>query len=226
MIELADYLVFIGVAAAITIAPGPDIIFVITQGITAGKRAGVMTALGLACGNFVHTTAVALGISVIFKTSDIAFWIFKILGALYLLYLAYKALKNKDGIIVIGAGGSTVDGYEAAEEPSAVVCVESNIKLMSRGFIMNVVNPKVALFFLAFLPQFTNKTVGSVPLQIIILGLTFIAIVVVIFGLLGFFAGYAGAWLTKYPGFNKGMSYVSSLIYVGIAVTILIAGRN
>lgn len=226
MIELADYLVFIGAAAAITIAPGPDIIFVITQGITAGRRAGVMTALGLACGNFVHTTAAALGISIIFKTSDIAFWIFKILGALYLFFLAYKALKNRDGIIVIGAGGSVSNDYETAEEQPSALCVDSNIKLMSRGFIMNVVNPKVALFFLAFLPQFTNETAGSVPLQIIILGLTFIAIVIVIFGLMGFFAGYAGAWLTKYSGFNKGMSYVSALIYAGIAVTILIAGRT
>jgi threonine/homoserine/homoserine lactone efflux protein len=209
MFDPSHYLVFIGFSVLLILAPGPDIIFTITQGISKGKRAGVMTGFGFASGNLVHTTAAALGISVIFKTSVVAFTVFKILGALYLFYLAFKILRSNSSIISINK-----DTEEKKEE--------SNLRLVSRGFILNLLNPKVALFFLAFLQQFISAADGNVVLQTVILGGTFILLVVIIFGLCGFFAGYVGGWITKRPGFNRGMGYAAVAIYVGLAVKLLI----
>ena len=206
MLELSQILFFISTSAVLIVMPGPDIIFTITQGISNGRRAGVMTGFGFAFGNLVHTFAAVLGISVIFKTSAIAFTVFKILGALYLFYLAFKIFKNKASVISL----------EQQEKKN-----EGNIKLMSRGFILNVLNPKVALFFLMLFPQFVNPSLGNVILQTITLGLIFIVLVMIIFGLCGFFAGSAGDWLTKRPGFNKGIGYVAAFIYIAIAVQIL-----
>lgn len=211
MLELSQYMVFIGISAILIIEPGADIIFTITQGISNGRRAGVMTGFGFALGNFVHTMAAAFGISVIFKTSVVAFTVFKILGALYLCYLAFRILKSKASIISFDKQEKNNDG---------------NLRLMSKGFLLNILNPKVAIFFFMFLPQFVDPAVGSVPVQIMILGIIFISLVMIIFGLCGFFAGYLGDWLLKRPGLNRGMGYAVALVYIGIAIQILLVSHG
>jgi threonine/homoserine/homoserine lactone efflux protein len=172
MPELSILFLFLPVSVALTLAPGPDIVFLITQGSSRGPKAGLATALGLAAGNLVHTLAAVLGISVIFQTSELAFEGLKVAGALYLLYLAWQALRHrKEGL-----------GLSHADEATGTA-------LFVRGVLMNVLNPKVALFFLAFLPQFVSPEAGPVWSQMLVLGLIFTLQVVVVFGLLGLTAG-------------------------------------
>jgi threonine/homoserine/homoserine lactone efflux protein len=173
MPELSTLLIFFSVSVALTLAPGPDIVFLVTQGSHRGPRAGLATAMGLAAGNLVHTLAAVLGISVIFQTSEVAFNGLKIAGAMYLLYLAWQALRHrKDGLDL------------------SAVQVPDGRTLFLRGVLMNVLNPKVALFFLAFLPQFVNPASGPVWAQMLVLGLLFTLQVIFVFGAIGLSAGY------------------------------------
>ena len=166
--------VFIVASVLLILAPGPDVIFLISQSIGQGPRAGFLIALGLACGNLVHTCLAALGISVVFRASPVAFQGLKIAGVLYLLYLAWKAVRPHAPI--------SADEASATPQPSR--------GLFLRGILMNVLNPKVALFFLAFLPQFVSPTAGPVWAQMVLYGVIFTALVAVIFGTIGLSAGY------------------------------------
>lgn len=135
MIEQSQLVYFIAASAALTILPGPDILFVLTQSISQGKKAGVVTASGLCTGILIHTTAAALGISAIVYRSALTFEIIKYAGAAYLLYLVWHALKESDELIF-----------------SAPVRETDTFALYRRGIFMNALNPKVAIFFLSFLP--------------------------------------------------------------------------
>jgi threonine/homoserine/homoserine lactone efflux protein len=139
------------------LAPGPDNIFVLTQSALRGRRAGLLVTLGLCTGLVVHTTAVAFGVAVIFQASAVAFTALKLFGAGYLLYLAWHAFRSSAA--KISAGRENELGYG---------------KLYRRGIIMNVTNPKVSIFFLAFLPQFADPARGSLTLQMMMLGGVFI----------------------------------------------------
>lgn len=203
MFDLTSILLFLGTSVLITLAPGPDVLFTITQGLSKGKKAGMTTALGLASGNLVHTTAAALGLSVLFKTSPTAFWILKLAGAFYLLYLAWLSIKHRNDALHINASKGKKEN------------------LFWRGFIMNVMNPKVALFFIAFLPRFVDYNEGLVMLQFIVLGLIFSVQVVFVFGSAGYFAGYFGEILNKKPAFSKIMNTVSAIVFIGIAASLI-----
>ncbi len=210
MFATSELIIFIGSSIVFTVAPGPDVLFTITQGITKGRKAGVMTAMGLGLGNTVHTAAAALGLSVIFRTSEIAFFTFKVFGAAYLFYLAYKTIRHRNEAVSPekGGGGET-----------------SAIATLAKGFIMNVLNPKVALFFLAFLPQFAHPEMGNIPLQISVLGLIFIAQVLVVFGLFGYFAGSIGSVIMRNPRFSRRMSDISALVFIGIGIKLALSHR-
>lgn len=209
MFTTSTLLLFITASILLILAPGPDIIFTITQGITNGRKAGFFTAIGLCLGNSVHTMAAAFGLSVIFKTSQVAFVLFKTLGALYLFYLAYQAIKHRNDPLV-----------ENNEENKV-----NHKDLLLRGFFMNVLNPKVALFFLAFLPQFVNSEYGNIPFQMILLGLIFMVLVAIIFGALGFFAGSFGDLILKKPNFAKTMNWASATVFLGLGVKLLTSRR-
>lgn len=209
MFSLSALLLFVTSSILLILAPGPDIIFVITQGISNGRKAGFLTALGLCFGNSVHTIAAAFGLSVIFRTSEMAFMLFKILGGLYLFYLAFKAIKHRNDPIVINTDNNGLN----------------HKGLVLRGFFMNILNPKVALFFLAFLPQFVNPEFGNIPLQMILLGFIFMILVAVIFGSLGYFAGSFGDWILKKPGFSKIMNLASATIFCGLGIKLITSRR-
>lgn len=166
--------VFVVASVLLILAPGPDVVFLISQSVSQGPHAGFLIALGLACGNLVHTCLAALGISVVFRASPVAFQALKIAGVVYLLYLAWKAVRSSK------AGDAT----QATSPPSP------SHGLFFRGVLMNVLNPKVALFFLAFLPQFVSPKAGPVWAQMVLYGVIFTALVVVIFGTIGLSAGY------------------------------------
>ena len=211
MLSLETLLLFMGASALLALAPGPDVIFVITQGITKGTKAAIATTFGLTTGVLVHTTAAALGISVIFQTSAIAFDIVKYLGAAYLFYLAYQAFKHRDDLIVINKTGEKKG--------------ESIKKLYIKGFFMNVLNPKVAIFFLAFLPQFVDASRGSIPLQMIQLGLCFMLVTLIIFSLSGILANKASQTLMQKPTFAKTVNTLSSIVFISLGLKLALSER-
>ena len=205
---LTTFLLFLGASIALTVAPGPDNVFVITQGIARGRRAAIVTALGMCSGVSVHTIAAAAGISVIFYSSAIAFSVVKYAGAAYLLYLAYKAIRE-GGQMLQGEAGDAVDPWA----------------MYRRGFLMNVLNPKVALFFLAFLPQFTNKNLGPIGFQMIGLGLIFAAQAAIIFTTIGFFSGSLGNYVLRRPKVSTFFAWLSAGIFTALGLKLALAQR-
>lgn len=210
MIEAQTLLLFIGASALLAITPGPDILYVLTLGITRGAKAAVATTLGLTSGVLVHTTAAALGISVIFKTSELAFTVVKFAGAAYLFYLAYQAFKHRADLVQVDKEGKSPKSYK---------------NLYIKGFFMNVLNPKVSLFFLAFLPQFVNPQSGSVPLQMIQLGLAFMAVTVVIFSTCGILANKASATLMERPNIAKIVNTLAASLFVALGLKLAFSQR-
>lgn len=200
-------LTFLGASMAITVSPGPDNLFVLTQGIARGRKAAIITALGMCSGISVHTLAAALGISAIFATSALAFSVVKYAGAAYLLYLAYLTIRHS-GALRLG---------QADARPA--------LDLFKRGFIMNVLNPKVALFFLAFLPQFVDPQRGSVPLQMLCLGGLFMLQAVVLFTVLGYFSGSIGGYLLARPRLAKYLDGVTAGVFTALAFRLAFAER-
>ncbi|MEM7561915.1 MAG: LysE family translocator [Pseudomonadota bacterium] len=208
MIPVETLLVFFAASVALAFAPGPDNIFVLTQSALHGRKAGVLVTLGLCSGLIVHTSAVALGVAAVFQTSALAFNILKIVGALYLLYLAWQAFR---------AGAESIDHKG-----------ESGLsmrKLYLRGVIMNITNPKVAIFFLAFLPQFADPALGSITIQMLMFGGLFIIATFMIFGAIAWFAGFLGEWL---KGSNKAqviMNRIAGTVFTALALRLAITER-
>lgn len=208
MISLDVLLLFISASAALSLAPGPDNIFVLTQSALYGRRAGLVVTLGLCTGLLVHTAAVAFGVAVVFQTSQMAFTLLKLVGAGYLLYLAYGAFR---------AGQSDLSGKA---EKGAELKLSA---LYLRGIVMNITNPKVAIFFLAFLPQFADATSGPISTQMLILGAVFILVAIVLFSMVAWGAGFLGAWLRNSPRAQTLMNRVAGVIFVGLAARLATA---
>lgn len=208
MIEQSQLIYFIAASAALTLLPGPDILFVLTQSISQGKSAGIATASGLCTGVLIHTAAASLGISAIVYKSALAFEIVKYAGAAYLLYLAWQAFREKGELI------------------SSAPARETEIfALYRRGIFMNVLNPKVALFFLAFLPQFVNISSGNVPMQMIFLGIIFMIQAWLIFSVISVFAGVIGEKIVKKPGVGKYINYGKAGIFTFIGVKLALSHK-
>jgi threonine/homoserine/homoserine lactone efflux protein len=199
---------FIAISMLLTIAPGPDILYVITQGITQGKKAGIATALGLSTGLVVHTTAAAIGVSTILQQSVTAFTILKYAGAIYLFFLAWKALLEKNALM-----------------SDMVIKKKSKTSLYKQGILMNILNPKVGLFFIAFLPQFVNFEAGNVPGQMILLGVIFMLQTILIFCTVAILAGNLGKKLFDRPGIVKYVNYVKASILALIGLKLVFTDR-
>jgi threonine/homoserine/homoserine lactone efflux protein len=208
LIEQSQLIYFIAASAALTILPGPDILFVLTQSISQGKMAGVSTATGLCTGILVHTSAAALGISALIYKSALAFEIVKYAGAAYLLYLAWQALRESGELV-----------------SSTPVRETDNFALYRRGIFMNVLNPKVALFFLAFLPQFINVESGNVPLQMIFLGVVFLIQAWLIFSAISVFAGTIGDKIVQKPGIGRYINWGKAGIFTIIGVKLALSHK-
>ena len=201
-------LTFFAMAMLLAISPGPDNIFVLTQAALYGRAAGAATALGMTTGLFAHITAVALGVAVIFKTSETAFTALKLIGAVYLLYLARGAFRAT--ALHTGGQGRPFVGYAA---------------LFRRGIIMNVTNPKVTLFFLALLPQFADPARGPVSLQIILLGLLVQLSTVIVFGGVAFLGGALAARVNNSPRAQVWINRLAGYIFIGLAAFLIFAQR-
>lgn len=199
---------FLAVSILLTLAPGPDILFVIAQSMSHGRKAGIMTALGLASGVIVHTLAAALGITAVLYSSAFAFQIIKYAGAIYLLYLAYLAIRE-------GATPMT------AAEPVK----QSGWKLYRTGVLMNILNPKVSLFFLAFLPQFITPGSGQAPVQMMLLGVLFMLQAVLVFSVVAVCAGLFGQKLFGHPHVGKYVNYGKAALYAAIGIRLALAEK-
>jgi threonine/homoserine/homoserine lactone efflux protein len=203
MIPIDSLITFFIAALLLSLAPGPDNVFVLTQSALYGRVSGLLVTLGLCTGLIVHTAAVALGIAVIFQTSPIAFTALKIVGAGYLLYLAWLAWRAAPASL--SEVSSTTRSYGA---------------LYRRGIYMNISNPKVSIFFLAFLPQFASPERGSVAVQMMILGAVFIFATLLIFGAIALLAGSLGAWLSR-SGAQRYLNRIAGMVFAALAIKLL-----
>lgn len=209
MIEPAKFALFVGVSWALIIAPGPDMLYVMTRGMTHGRRAGIVSAFGVICGILVHTTAAALGITLIFQASALAFLIVKYLGAVYLIYLGIQAWKDK-----------------SIFSPPASVLGASSRALFWQGVLSNVLNPKIAVFFLAFLPQFVDQVSSNIPLQMVVLGLTFALFGFCFLVAVGYFAGTLGAWLTRRPQYTNILRWLNGGILISLGLRLALTEQR
>jgi threonine/homoserine/homoserine lactone efflux protein len=201
------FLCFLGASLALTLAPGPDNIFVLTQGIARGRRAAIITALGMCSGISVHTTAAACGISALFYSSAVAFNLVKYAGAAYLLWLAFKTIKERSAIRLA-----------TADE-------RSSMALFKRGFIMNVLNPKVAMFFLAFLPQFISADAKYFAFQMLFLGFIFMFQAVLVFTIIGFFSGSIGNFILARPGIARKFDWLTAGVFTSLGIKLALTER-
>ncbi|MFT6837262.1 MAG: threonine/homoserine/homoserine lactone efflux protein [Sediminicola sp.] len=200
---------FVMATAALAVAPGPDNIYVMMQSITYGKKFGMATVAGLISGCLIHTTLLAFGVSAIIKESDSIFFIIKLLGALYLFFLAYKVFK------------STPEIYFG----ESLIAKKSMVQLFRKGFIMNVLNPKVTIFFLAFFPGFLFSKNISTVIQFYVLGLLFMFVSFVIFGLIALLSGAISNYITKHSGVGCFLKWLQIIVFIGIGVYILFSDK-
>lgn len=198
MLDIETILSFSVASIALCLAPGPDNLFVLSQSAAYGRSAGLWVMAGLSTGLLFHTTAVALGLAAVFQASAVAFTVVKVVGVAYLLFLAWKA-------------------FTAKAQELGIAEKSSNGGFCWRGVIMNVTNPKVSIFFLAFLPQFVNPESGSVTMQIITLGLMFIVATIVVFGAIAFMGGALRDFLVRSPKAQSIMNKASGVVLAGLA---------
>lgn len=208
MIPADVLLLFVTASVALAFAPGPDNIFVLTQSALHGRKKGLLVTLGLCTGLLLHTAAVALGVAAIFQTSMLAFNLLKLVGALYLLYLAAQAFRSSAAALKTNAS----EAFSWRE-------------LYTRGIIMNITNPKVAIFFLAFLPQFADPARASIAVQILQLGGVFIASTLIVFGAVAWFAGYIGEWLQRSARAQLMMNRIAGMVFVALALRLALSER-
>ena len=195
-------------SALLAIVPGPDNVFVLTQSALHGKLSGLVVVFGLCTGLLVHTGAVAFGVAVLFQASALAFTLLKVIGAGYLLYLAWQIFRASPEQIHMSNNSQ-----------------RSLATLYRRGIIMNVTNPKVSIFFLAFLPQFADPERGSISLQMIALGGIFIVATILVFGAVAMIGGALGDWLNRSTRAQKMMNWVAGTVFVGLALKLVTAEK-
>ncbi|MGZ9164030.1 MAG: LysE family translocator [Anaerolineales bacterium] len=208
MIESTKFALFIGISWALIIAPGPDMFYVITRGMAHGRKAGMLSAIGVICGILVHTTAAALGLTLIVQSSPFAFLLVKFAGATYLLYLGIKAWRDKSTFSL----------------PSPTSVTNSHA-LFWQGVLSNVLNPKIAIFFLAFLPQFVDKGGSHIALQMVILGLTFAIMGLCFLLVVGYSSGTVGGWLTRRPHYAQYLQRLAGGILIGLGIRLALTKR-
>ena len=191
------------------VVPGPAVLYVVTRSIAQGRRAGLVSMLGVEAGGLVHVAAAAVGLSAIIASSATAFTVVKLAGAAYLISIGVRRLVARGEAL-----------------PAATVAGRSAKRLFAQGVVVNVLNPKTAVFFLAFLPQFVDPARGTVTLQFLVLGLTFVAVAMISDGAYALAAGTAGDWLRGSERVRRWLGRFSGAVFVGLGVTAALTGRS
>ena len=203
--QIEVILAFLSASALLAIMPGPDVMYVISQSIINGKKQGIFTALGLVLGIIIHTSLIAFGVSEIIKRNASIFFIIKLFGAIYLFFLAYQAYKETTNFNL-----------------SKKVSEKRSIALIKQGFIMNVLNPKVTIFFLAFFPAFLDDSLPNIKEQIFTLGFLFMIQSFIIFSLISMLADKLADLLRNSSFFQKSLQTIQISVFIILGIFILI----
>lgn len=199
---------FIAASVLLTLSPGPDILFVLSESISRGSRAGIFIAVGLCSGLIVHTTAAATGASILLRQNEVLFTGLKVFGAMYLVYLAWMTIRTE---------WNQIPSTQPSEGD-----LHSGKKYFIRGFTMNVLNPKVTLFFLAFLPQFTTSESIQPFWQIWILGLIFMAQALIIFGSVAVLSGFLKPIITRPSAYRVTLVFkIAVLLFIAFQILLI-----
>ena len=209
MLPLTVLPLFLLASWALNIAPGPDMLYVLARGAGQGRRAGLVSALGITGGSAIQTALVALGLAGILAAVPLAYEIVKFVGAGYLIYLGLRALLSRQ---------------HSLSTPQ--VAPTAPWRIFAQGVLTNVLNPKVALFFLAFLPQFTSPAYGSVPLQIVILGTIFNLSGTLVNIVVALLAGSLGGWLKTHTRASRFLNWLTGGIFIGLGVRLALLQRQ
>ena len=196
---------FASVAAVLVFTPGPNTLYIIARSIQQGRRAGVVSSLGVQAGTLIHVAIAALGLSALVVSSVAAFTVVKYAGAAYLVYLGLKTLLTK-----------------ASLEPTKAIHYESLSRIFRQGMVVNLLNPKTALFFFAFLPQFIDPDRGAIAIQIIVLGIILVFLGTTSYMLYALTAGSFGTWLRQNSAFLPIQRYFASSVYIGLGALIVL----
>jgi threonine/homoserine/homoserine lactone efflux protein len=199
------------ISFAIIVVPGPSVLFVISRGITLGRRAAITTVLGNEAGLMVQVVAVAFGLGAIVERSIAAFTILKFAGAAYLVFLGVQAVRHR------GALGAALE---------AELADRSRRRIFRDGFVVGVSNPKSVILFAAILPQFVTRSHGHATVQLLVLGLTSVCIALVSDSTWGFLAGTARSWLGRSPKRLAVMGGTGGLVMIGLGARLALTGRK
>lgn len=208
MIDFRTYTVFVVSALAVIAAPGPDIFYVLSRAISGGKRIGSISAFGIASGEVLHTLLAIFGLAALLQASAAAFLIVKYIGAVYLVYLGMRAIRDRNGL--------------ALESLS----LASNWKVFRQGVLTNLFNPKAVLFYVSFLPQFVRPIHGHAQLQLVFLGVTFAVLDLICLMALACSAGHVNPWLTRKPQNARRVRMATGTLLVGLGVRLAFTERN
>jgi threonine/homoserine/homoserine lactone efflux protein len=209
MPPIASLPIFLAAALVLALTPGPAVLYVVTRSVDQGRRVGLVSVLGIEFGNLFHVFAAALGVSAILMTSALAFEIVKYLGAAYLVYIGVRKLMTP------------------VHRENVRVVQEKNLRrVFTQGMIVAILNPKTALFFLAFLPQFVDSARGQIPIQSAVLGLMFVIITLISDSCYALLAGTAGNWLKNSVWYLRFQRYVAGTIYIGLGIYAAAAGGS
>jgi threonine/homoserine/homoserine lactone efflux protein len=212
MPDASTYALFVAAALALLLVPGPAVVYVVARSVSGGRLTGLVSVLGIELGTLTHVAFAAAGLSAIVASSVVAFSVVKWLGAAYLVYLGLKQ--------IFGSGG----GEEEAPSPGGE---ESRVRVFYQSVLVQILNPKVALFFLAFLPQFVDPSRGAAWIQIVVLGATLAFLGLFTDGLYALLGGTAGAWIRKRGGsMRRAGRYVTGGIYIALGAVAAISGKD
>lgn len=207
--EWSTLVVFATTVVILKIIPGPAVIYIVTRSVDQGRLAGLVSVLGVEVGTLFHVVAAGFGLSALLMTSALAFKIVKFLGALYLIYIGVRKLVVKE---------------EA--KPAELVEHRRLSRTFSQGVIVQLLNPKLALFFLAFLPQFADPSKGSMALQLVTLGLIFVLLAICSDSLYALLTGTFGHWLKGSKKYLSGQRYVAGSAYILLGLTAAVSGSD
>jgi len=210
MPHLATLFAFSLTALVLLLIPGPAVLYIVSQSVTHGRRAGVVATLGVHTGTMVHIAAAALGLSAILVSSSLAFAAVRFIGAAYLIYLGVRTLLERG------------QGPVRAPLPHEL----RMSRIYRQGALVNVTNPKTALFFFAFLPQFVDPHGAAVPEQIVVLGITFALLGLVTDSLYGLVAGSAAGWMRGRTAVRSVQRWVTGCIFIGLGVATAVVGSE
>lgn len=206
---LPNLLAFIGAAFVLIVTPGPVVLYIVARSVDQGHTAGLASVGGAELGNLVHVLAASLGLSALLLSSALAFDVVKYLGAAYLIYLGIKTLRTP-----------------VKQDETIVVERKPLMRIFSQGFVVAVLNPKTALFFLAFLPQFINPTSSNAGLQILALGVIMLIMATLSDSTYALLAGTLGGWLKRNQTFLKFQRALSGVTYIALGVSAAFSSRN